>query len=136
MLDKENMDPIIYEKRKKEAIEIREKKRKSAVFMFFASLFEIIETLIIVILLFLLTMFLCFKVFKLNENQELQQMLLPALMFFVFIGGMILGFIVYKKVVRWAIKKFKLEDKLSEEVLYHYRSKEENEKIRRENLHK
>lgn len=133
-MNREDMDEFAYEKRKKDVVEYRVKKRNSTIFMCFASLFEVVETLIIIMLLFTFVFFLLFKVFNIQQNPQLQQMLLPALLFLIFVGGMILGFIIYKKVIRWVIKKFNMEDKLSEDVLYHYRSKEEHKKKQKEDL--
>lgn len=133
-MNREDMDEFAYEKRKKDVVEYRVKKRNSTIFMCFASLFEVVETLIIIMLLFTFVFFLLFKVFNIQQNPQLQQMLLPALLFLIFVGGMILGFIIYKKVIRWVIKKFNMEDKLSEDVLYHYRSKEEHKKKQEEDL--
>lgn len=133
-MNREDMDEFAYDKRKKDVVEYRVKKRNSTIFMCFASLFEVVETLIIIMLLFIFVIFL-FKVFDIQQNPQLQQTLLPVLLsVFAFVGGMILGFIIYKKVIRWVIKKFNMEDKLLEDVLYHYRSKEEHKKKQKEDL--
>ena len=59
----EDLDEKVKQQRKKDAVEYRNKKKYSSMFMFFASVFEIIETLIVMIVLFVLVAFLMFRVF-------------------------------------------------------------------------
>lgn len=112
-------------KRKKEQIEFRNKKRTSNLFMFFATIFEIIETLLLIILLYVGLVVLISKLFA--PDSQVAGTIFQIGTIVIFIGGMILGFIIYKKVVVFAIKKMKLEDKLSEEVLSHYIRKTDDE---------
>lgn len=124
----EDLDEESRAKRKKEQVEFRTKKRTSNTFMFFATIFEIIETLILMIVLFISFAFIIFRVLKLGDSQ-IGVTIFEVGSLIIFIGGMILGFLIYKKVVRIAIKKMHLEDKLSDEVLNHYikNTKEEME---------
>lgn len=124
----EDLDEESRAKRKKEQVEFRTKKRTSNTFMFFATIFEIIETLILMIVLFISFAFIIFRVLKLGDSQ-IGVTIFEIGSLIIFIGGMILGFLIYKKVVRIAIKKMHLEDKLSDEVLNHYikNTKEEME---------
>lgn len=111
-------------KRKKEQVEFRNKRRLSRKFTILASLFEIVETLIIIFGLIILAAILAFSVFKIEEGSVGVNIFQISLIF-IFIGGMVLGFIIYKKCVRFAIKKFKLMDKLEEGILIHYFKDEE-----------
>ena len=95
-------------------------------FMFFASVFEIIETLIVMIVLFVLVAFLMFRVF--GATGDVGQTVFSIMTIVVFFGGLILGFMIYKRTMGWVIEKFKLEDKLSKEILDHYRKRTKEEK--------
>lgn len=122
-MDTRDLDDEAKEKRKREQIAFRTKKRASVRFMLFSSLFEIFETVLIMFLLFFIVSFFFFRVF--NATGPTAQTVFQILLIAIFIGGMILGFIVYKKCARWYIKKFNLKDKLNEEVLIHYFKEEE-----------
>ncbi|MBR1638545.1 MAG: hypothetical protein IJ688_04075 [Treponema sp.] len=121
----EDLDEETRAQRKKEQIEYRNRKKTSTIFMLAASAFEIIETLVIIIALFVLMSFLVFKV--LDANQPWVQLLFQISLIVIFIGGIVLGFFIYKKVMKWAIKKFKLEDILLDDVKRHYIKPTEDE---------
>ena len=38
----------------------------------------------------------------------------------IFIGSLVLGFLLYKKLIRWVIVKFNLKEKLMDDVIIHY----------------
>ncbi len=126
-MDYEELDEAEREKRKQEKIKWQAKKRASTLFMICTSVFEILITLIVILLLFVLSAFLVFRVF--NANGETGQLVFEILSIIIFIGGMILGYFLYKIIARASIKKFHLEDKLLDEVLLHYKklTKEEKE---------
>ena len=124
----EEMTP--YEKEEKERqkqakIEYNKKKKFSAIFMTVACLVEILETLAVMLLLLILVTFLFTKVIHLEGKAY--DTVMTICMILVFFGGLALGFFIYKKLVTLVIKKFKLEDKLMEDVLVHY-TKEPKEK--------
>lgn len=119
-MDYTELDEAEQKRKKEQTIAWRETKRKSTLFMLAASFFEIVETIFIIIILFTLTSLFFFKVLNAENNETVQIIYQIFLIVGVFIGGVILGFIVYKKVIRWVIIKFKLEDVLSEEIIYHY----------------
>ena len=126
----EEMTP--YEKEKKERqkqakIEYTKKKKFSAIFMTLACVFEIIETLIVMLLLLVGVAFLFTKV--IHVEGKIYDTIMTICMIVVFFGGLVLGFIIYKKLVTFVIKKFKLEDKLIDDVIIHYKkeSKEQRE---------
>lgn len=122
----EELDEKVKEQRKKDAVEFRNKKNYSRLFLFLGSIFEIIETLIILILLFVIVSFVMFRV--IGATGQTAQSIFSILTVVIFFGGLFLGFFVYKKTLGWVIQKFHLEDKLSKEILYHYQNKTKEEK--------
>ena len=121
-----------YEKEEKERekqakIEYRKKKQFSAIFMTVACIVEIIETLIVMLLLLVGVAFLFTKV--IHVEGKIYDTIMTICMVVVFFGGLFLGFFIYKKLVTLVIKKFKLEDKLLDDVIIHYKkeSKEQRE---------
>lgn len=114
-------------KRKKAQVEFRTKKRYSLKFQILASIFEIIETVIIMFSLIILSAYLAFGVFHINQESTV---LIQIGVIFIFLLGMVLGFIVYKKVIRWYIRKFKKMNKLNDEILVHYFKDDELAKMR------
>jgi len=104
--------------RQRKELELKTKKRNSRIFLFFGSIFEIIETLAVILLLFVFFSFLILRVFKLPENAARTIFQFSTIV--SFIGGLFAGFIIYKNCARLVIEKFKLEDKLTGEVLGHY----------------
>ena len=67
-MDMTEADNAEREELKKREIERRNKSRNSRLFLFFGSVFEIVETLLVIIGLFVLFSFLIFKAFKLPEE--------------------------------------------------------------------
>ena len=128
----EDFDEETREKRKREQIEYRNKKRTSTIFMVIASIFEILETLALMIVMFVILAFVMLKL--LNPESQVVMVLFQIMSVVIFAGGMILGFLIYKKAVRWAIKKFNLEDALLDDVKRHYikpAEKETEQELRR-----
>ena len=104
--------------RQKMELERRAKARNSRLFLFFGSVFEIIETLVIILLLFVFFSLLIFRVFQLPEATARTVFQFSTIV--SFLGGLFLGFMVYKTCANFVIEKFNLSDKLSNEVLGHY----------------
>lgn len=117
-MDYTEADKAEQEKRKQAQIELRNKKRYSAMFMFFACVFEIIETFIIIFVGIIVISFFMFKVF--HVDPEAYGTLFSILLIVDLVGGLFLGFLVYKKVITWVIKKKNIKDKLSDEIINHY----------------
>ena len=115
------------EREKQAKIEYRKKKQFSAIFMTVACIVEIIETLIVMLLLLVGVAFLFTKV--IHVEGKIYDTIMTICMVVVFFGGLFLGFFIYKKLVTLVIKKFKLEDKLLDDVIIHYKkeSKEQEE---------
>jgi hypothetical protein len=97
-----------------------ELKRNSTIFMIAASVVEIIVTLIIMFGLYILAAWLIYKVFR-STSPVPFQIAYPL----IFILGMILGFFVYKRIMRFGIDKFKLENKLQSGIIDHYLTRKE-----------
>ncbi len=110
--------------RQKKELELKEKRRNSRLFLFFGSIFEIVETLAVILLLFVFFSFLIFRVFKLPE--EAAKTIFQLCTIVSFIGGLFLGFVIYKTFANFIIEKFNLIDKLSNEVLGHYSKRVKN----------
>ena len=106
------------QERIKHELDIRAKKRNSRIFLLVGSIFEIIETIVIIIALFLLFLFLIIRVFHFKD--QVGQTLYQISTIVSFIGGLILGFFVYKAFANFVIEKFNLHDKLTSEVINHY----------------
>ena len=115
MTDEEKQERL---ERQKKELELRAKKRNSRLFLFFGSIFEIVETLAVILLLFVFFSFLIFKVFTLPEATARTVFQFSTIV--SFIGGLFLGFMIYKTCANFVIEKFNLTDKLSNEVLGHY----------------
>ncbi|HAH60879.1 MAG TPA: hypothetical protein DCL73_02130 [Treponema sp.] len=109
------------EKAKRAAfIKKTEMKHRSTIFMIVASVVEIIVTLVIMVGLYILAAWLIYKVFK-SASPLPFQIAYPL----IFILGMILGFIVYKRIMRFGIDKFNLRDKLRPDIADHYLTRKE-----------
>lgn len=115
-------------RRRKEEIEFRNKKRYSNLFLFFGSIFQIAISLLIILGLWLLFAFIFFKVIG-AKNQYVFQ----GFTIIIFIGGLMLGFTIYKKLAQYIIEKKNLKEKLTNDVIKHYAklTKEEQEKLYR-----
>lgn len=120
------------QKQRKEQIEYRNKKRFSNIFTFFATIFEIVETFTVMVAIFLLGS-LILKLLNLSEQTMVT--VIQALAVVCFIGGFVLGFIIFKKIMGFVIRKFNLEDKLLDSVTVHYiKSKEDLKEERKQKL--
>lgn len=121
----EEIDEEEKARRRRDQIEYRNKKRASNLFTFFATIFEIIVTFIAVGVLIIGSIFILSKIVA--PQTEAFSNILGILMIVMFFAGLVVGFIVYKKIIVWVIKKWKLEDKLLEDILVHYIKKTDDE---------
>lgn len=103
-------------RRKKEEIAFRNKKNFSRMFVFFGSVFEIIETLAIIIGLFIAFAFILSRILPADIFNKVYSIVTIA----VFFGGLVLGFFIYRALMQFLIEKFDLREKLTDEVLNHY----------------
>lgn len=131
-MNMQDLDEQEKARRKKEQVEWRTKKNTSNMFMFLTTLVNIAISIVLMIVLTLAASFVLFRVF--DPNSTAVQVAFPIMMIAIFIGSMILGFFLYKKVARFAIKKFKLGDKLLDDVLNHYKTKKQTLEEYREEL--
>lgn len=122
MTDEEKEERL---ERQKKELELRAKKRNSRLFLFFGSIFEIVETLAVILLLFVFFSFLIFRVFQLPEATARTIFQFSTIV--SFIGGLFLGFMIYKSCANFVIEKFNLTGKLSNEILGHYSKRYRNE---------
>lgn len=120
----DELDEAEQERRKKEEIAYRNKKRNSRMLVLFGSVFEVIETLFIIIVLFIGSAALFSRILSPEIFAKIYSFLTIA----IFFGGLVLGFLIYRKLMQIVIEKFNLRDKLTDEVLSHY------DKITREKL--
>ena len=97
----------------------------SSIFLFIATIFEIIETFIIILLLIIGSIAITTRF--VDVNSALFSNILGIIIIVFSLGGLVIGFIIYKKAMGWAIKKFNLKDKLLDDVTSHYIKKNENE---------
>lgn len=123
-----NMDNLNDEEKarhKQQQVEYRNKKRFSSIFLFIATIFEIIETFIIILLLIIGSIAITTRF--VDVNSTLFSNILGIIIIVFSLGGLVIGFIIYKKAMGWAINKFNLKNKLLDDVTSHYIKKDENE---------
>ena len=123
-----NMDNLNEEEKarhKQQQVEYRNKKRFSSIFLFIATIFEIIETFIIILLLIIGSIAITTRF--VDVNSTLFSNILGIIIIVFSLGGLVIGFIICKKAMGWAINKFNLKDKLLDDVTSHYIKKDENE---------
>lgn len=112
----DELDEAEKQRRKTEEIAYRNKKKNSNILLFFGTTFEIIESLIIVILFFIISA----AIFSRILPEDIFPKVYNYVSLIAFVGGLILGFKLYKMLMQFVINKFNLRDKLTDEVLRHY----------------
>lgn len=120
MMENVDYDEAELARRKQQQIEYRNKKRTTSLFVFCATVYEIIITILIFVLFFYLSSLFLFRVIHTESSN---------VVFFTIVGSLIAsfvaGFFAYKYTCRAIIKKFNLEDKLMEDALDHYKTTKE-----------
>ena len=124
-MNMDNLDEEEKARHKQQQVEYRNKKRFSSIFLFIATIFEIIETFIIILLLIIGSIAITTRF--VDVNSALFSNILGIIIIVFSLGGLVIGFIIYKKAMGWAINKFNLKDKLLDDVTSHYIKKDENE---------
>ena len=119
----DELDEKEREKRKQDQIAYRKKQSTSNLFLFIGTICEIIISLAFVLLLFLISVVLLYRLLNLPEN--VTAIVFNILLIVDFIGGLVLGFKVYKRIGRWVINKWELKDKLREDVLNQFKTAKE-----------
>ena len=119
----DELDEQEKERRKNDQIEYRNKQKTSNVFLFFGTLFEIAISFIFVFAIIILAVLICARV--LNLSDSVMSVVYQIILILGFLGGLVLGFFVYRKLGRWVIRKWKLEDKLREDVKKQFMTRKE-----------
>lgn len=128
-MNMDNLDEQEKARRKQQQIEYRNKKRFSSLFLFIATIFEIIETILIILVLLIGAIAITSRFVDINT--PLFSNLLGVIIIVFSLGGLVLGFIIYKKAMGWAINKFNLKDKLLDDVTFHYIKPDDTEARKR-----
>ena len=113
------------EKKRREAIIKKNELKRNTIFFTIAScIVQVILMLALMTVLYILAAVLCYRVFNLKSALPIQ-IASPL----VFIGGMVSGFILHKKIMYVIIDKLNLYDKLQKGLGDYYRPrKSRNEK--------
>ena len=127
-MEKEDLSEEEYKARKEAVIAAQKKRNFSNIFVLCASIFLILETMIILGIL-MIPLFAIFShlIPRFNNSTAIGMAFAVSQMVF-FVGGLILGFMVFRKVVNYIIRHYKLQDRLTENVLSHYLKKTKEEK--------
>ncbi|MCK9169671.1 MAG: hypothetical protein M0P01_04590 [Treponema sp.] len=115
-----DLEPADEKSKRAAFVKRSEQKRRSTIFMIVASVIEIAVTLIIMVGLYIFAAWLIYKVLK-STSPVPFQIAYPL----IFILGMVLGFIVYKRIMRFGIDKFNLKDTLQPDIIDHYLTRKE-----------
>ena len=128
-MDYQELDEAEKERRKKDAVEFRNKKKNSNLFLFLGSIFEIVVSLIIILGLFLFFLAVLSRILPANIFEKIY----PITTLISFFGGLFLGFMIYRKLAQFIIEKYNLKDKITDEVYKHYAklSKDEMEAMKK-----
>ena len=119
----DELDEKEREKRKNDQIAYRKRQTTSNTFLFFGTLFEIAISLLFILVYFLLSAVIVYRLLHLSE--ETGSIVFNVLLILTFIGGLVSGFAVYRKLGRWVINKWNLKDKLREDVLNQFKTRKE-----------
>lgn len=111
---------------KKERIEAARRKRNTNIFLFFTVIIQIVVTLTLIIAMFVASLLLVSVIC--GKDSVWAPKIMQVLMIVEFIGGLVLGFMIFTAIVRFIIRKFHLEDKLTQDVLNRYKKIEKEDK--------
>lgn len=95
-------------------------KKTTVIFMIVATLVELLLSLICIIILLLGIGFIIYRVFGAETLAPLQ-LSSPI----IFIGGLVAGYCIYKRGMRFVIDRLGLKDKLKEDVYDQYLTRKE-----------
>ena len=119
----EEFDEQEKERRKNDQIAYRKKQSASNTFLFFGTLLEILISFVMVFAIILFAIFICAKVLHLSD--KVMSVVYQIILIGGFIGGLVLGFFIYRKLGRWVINKWNLKDKLRDDVLNQFQTLKE-----------
>ena len=112
------------ERRKKDQIAYREKKKTSNMFLFVGTICEVLIAFLLILVLFILSAFIVYRLLD-GIDTDTQTVIFNILLVITFVGGLAGGFFIYRALGRFVIKKFKLQDKLREDVLNQFKTTKE-----------
>lgn len=112
------------ERRKQEQIQYRTRQKTTNVFMFWSTILNVIVTFALVIILIVFSV-IALKLLPLSN--EVKTVVFNVFSIVALIGGIVLGFKINKMIGRWVINKWNLKDKLRDEVLNQYKTRDEYE---------
>lgn len=122
--DIDRMEIEAEKKRREAIIKKSEIKRNTIIFTIASCIVQVILMLALMTALYILVAVLCYRVFRLESALPIQ-IASPL----VFIGGMIFGFILHKKIMYAIIDRLNLYDKLQKGLGdYYHPRKSRNEK--------
>ena len=123
--DIDRMEIEAERKRREEIIKKSELKRNTIFFTIISCIIQVILMLALMTALYILAAVLCYRVFNLKSALPIQ-IASPL----VFIGGMIFGFILHKKIMYVIIDRLNLYDKLQKGLGDYYRPRKTMDKKR------
>ena len=113
------------ERRKQEQIQYRTRQKTTNVFMFWSTILNVIVTFALVIILLVVFSVIALKLLPLSD--EVKTVVFNAFSIVALLGGIVLGFKINKMIGRGVINKWNLKDKLRDEVLNQYKTRDEYE---------
>ena len=119
----DELDEKEKEKRKNDQIAYRKKQTTSNTFLLFGTIFEIVISFLFVLVYFLISAVIVYRL--LNVSEETGSIIFNILLIITFIGGLVSGFWVYKRLGRWVINKWNLKEKLRDDVLNQFKTNKE-----------
>lgn len=123
--DIDRMEIEAEKKRREAIIKKSELKRNTIFFTIVSCIVQVILMLALMTALYILAAVLCYRVFRLESALPIQ-IASPL----VFIGGMIFGFILHKKIMYVIIDRLNLYDKLQKGLGDYYRPRKTMDKKR------
>ena len=108
------------ERRKNDQIDYRNKQKISNLFLFIGTVCEIIISFLFVIIFFILSVLITTII-----PESAQSIVYNILLILSFVGGIALGFFVYRALGRLIIEKSNLKHKLREDVLNQFKTLKE-----------
>lgn len=115
----EYKDEDVERQKRKDQIAARIQKRNTRIFLVVGTIIQTIETFVIVIALFCAVFAVLTRVLP-EEPTDFSQKLCTAFGIISLIAGLALGMKLYYVIVRFAVKKFDLKDKIDPKVLERY----------------
>ena len=108
------------ERRKNDQIDYRNKQKISNLFLFIGTVCEIIISFLFVIIFFILSVLITTII-----PESAQSIVYNILLILSFVGGIALGFFVYRALGRLIIEKSNLKTKLREDILNQFKTLKE-----------